>query len=135
LPGETILTFGVRQGCGFITLSSHALTDRETHGLVLHLLELARRVNGNLALDATLVRPFHCHWINSLISLHHKCRGMGGQLVLLGLPEDAHDIITSTGLTKLLKVTTSRSQAIDIFHNTRPATSLFSRLLPKRRAA
>ncbi len=119
LPGESILTFGVRQGVGFVTLSAHALTDRQTAQLVTHLVDLARRVGGNLALDASLVRPFNCNWINSLIELHHKCKNMGGQLVVSGLPQDAMDIIVSTGLTKRLTVTHSRESAMQVFIDAR----------------
>lgn len=135
LPGESILTFGVRQGCGFVTLSCQGLTDRQFQQILAHLLELARRVNGNLALDATLVRPFNCYLINALIDFHHRCRGMGGQLILMGLPAEAEEIVVSTGLTKLLKMTTSRDEAIAMFHNQAPAQGFLSRLFSGRRAA
>jgi anti-anti-sigma regulatory factor len=135
LPGESILTFGVRQGCGFVTLSCQGLTDRQFQQILAHLLELARRVNGNLALDATLVRPFNCYLINALIDFHHRCRGMGGQLILMGLPAEAEEIVVSTGLTKLLKMTTSRDEAIAMFHNQAPTQGLWSRLFSGRRAA
>lgn len=135
LPGESILTFGVRQGCGFVTLSCQGLTDRQYQQILAHLLELARRVNGNLALDATLVRPFNCYLINALIDFHHKCRHMGGQLILTGLPEDAHEIVTTTGLTKVLKMTPSREEAISLFHNQARPQGLLSRLFSGRRAA
>lgn len=133
LPGESILTFGVRQGVGFVTLSAHALSDRQTSQLVRHLVDLARRVGGNLALDATLVRPFNCNWINSLIELHHKCRNMGGQLVVSGLPQEAMDIIVSTGLTKRITVTSSRESAMQVFVDARSGGGVLSWF--KRRAA
>ncbi|GDX98112.1 hypothetical protein LBMAG48_05160 [Phycisphaerae bacterium] len=115
LPGETVLTFGIRHGAGFVTLAAAELNQRELVGMFNHLNDLARKVQGNIALDLTLVKPLNCAWINHIITYHHRCRNLGGQLVIAGLPVDAADILRTTGLDKKLIMSATREDALRYF--------------------
>jgi anti-anti-sigma regulatory factor len=115
LPGETVLTFGIRHGAGFVTLAAADLSQRELANMFKQLDDLARKVQGNLALDLTLVKPLNCAWINGLIDYHHRCKSMGGQLVIAGLPADAADILRTTGLDRKLIISASRGDALRHF--------------------
>ena len=77
--------------------------------------DLARKVQGNIALDLTLVKPLNCAWINHIITYHHRCRNLGGQLVIAGLPVDAADILRTTGLDKKLIMSATREDALRYF--------------------
>jgi anti-anti-sigma regulatory factor len=115
LPGETVLTFSIRHGAGFVTLAASDLTPRELAQLHNQLNDLARKVQGNIALDLTLVKPLNCAWINSLIDVHHGCKNLGGQLVIAGMPPDAADILRTTGLDKKLIMSATREDALRYF--------------------
>lgn len=115
LPGETVLTFSIRHGAGFVTLAAADLNHRELGQLLSHLQDLARKVQGNIALDLVMVRPLNCAWINGLIDYHHNCRELGGQLVIAGLPPDAADIMRTTGLDKKLIMSATREDALRYF--------------------
>jgi len=110
--GESVLTFGVRDNAGFVTLAAGWLGPTEVKALLDHVGDLGQRVGGNMVLDVAGVQPFDCTWINALIGLTVRCKRMGGRLVLVGVSDDANDIIRSTGLTKMLDVGVSRESAL-----------------------
>ncbi len=114
VAGESVVTFEVRSHAGVLILSAVDLTDHEMQVLFQQILDLTRRVEGRLVLDATLVRPLNCGWINRLIDLHHRCSTMGGRLVIAGLPADAEDVIRSTGLTRHLSLVSTREDGVKL---------------------
>lgn len=114
LPGESVLTFGMARGVGFITLSAQHLSDREIQQVVAHIATLSRKTNGSLALDIQLVRPFNCAWINALIELDASCRELGGSLVLASVPDEAFDILRATGLDRKLAIAANRAEALSM---------------------
>lgn len=124
VPGESIVTFGVRGNAGVCTLSASNLSDHELQAVYRQMVELARRCDGRMVLDATMVRPLHCKWINSLLDLHHWCRGMGGQLIIAGLPTDAEDVIRTTGLARHLHLVPSREDGVRALTSRAPKLGL-----------
>ncbi len=125
VPGESIVTFGVRGHAGVCTLSASNLSDHELQSVYRQMVDLTRRCEGRMVLDATMVRPMHCKWINTLLDLHHWCRGMGGQLIIAGLPSDAEDVIRTTGLTRHLTIVGSREDGVRALTSRTPKSGLF----------
>lgn len=122
LPGESVLTFGVRQGAGFVTLAARDLSPHQATAVLNHIAGLTQRVSGCLVLDITMVRPVNCSWINGLIDLDQRCRHQGGMLVLAGVPDDAQQVIEATGLAKVLAIAPTRADALELLtRRTRPA--------------
>jgi anti-anti-sigma regulatory factor len=134
VPGESIVTFGVRNSAGVLNLTANSLSQRDIEVLFKQILALAQRVDGRLVLDATMVRPLNCTWINCLLDLHYRCQHAGGQLVIAGLPADAEDIIRSTGLTKTLVLVDSREDGVQLLNGGGAKTGLLDWLLGRRAA-
>ncbi len=129
LPGETIVTFGMRGSAGVCTLSATNLSEHELQTVYRQLIDLTKRCEGRMVLDASMIRPLHCTWINSLLDLHHWCRGMGGQLIIAGLPEDATDMLRSTGLMRHFTLAETREDAVRTLNSKGAKFGLLDRLL------
>jgi anti-anti-sigma regulatory factor len=135
LSSETVLTFGIRRGAGFATVAANNLSPHEVKQLFMHLDELARKVQGNLAVDMAMVNPMNCGWINAMIELHQRCKSLGGQFIVAGLPADAADIVRSTGLDKKLMLSSTGEDAMRFYRlNETPKVGLLGKLLGQRAA-
>jgi anti-anti-sigma factor len=133
--GESIVSFSMRSGVGEAVVAGDALQDREVPVIMRQLVDMAKRSDGRLVLDATSLRPFSCTWINALIELDQRCRAMGGQLAISGLGCEASDLIRSTGLEKRLRLVVSRADGIKILRQGQARSTLFDRLFGREQAA
>lgn len=79
------------------------------------LLEAAHRCNGRLIVKHDLVRDFSSAWINELLQLSTHCSGLGGHLVICGLPETGMTILQTTGLDKRLHIAETENLARETF--------------------
>lgn len=129
VPGESIVTFGIRGSAGVCTLSACNLSDHELQAVYRQMVDLTKRCEGRLVLDATMVRPMHCKWINTLLDLHHWCRGMGGQLIIAGLPTDAEDVIRTTGLSRHFSLVPSREDGVRALNSRGSKSGFFDWIL------
>jgi len=112
---DTMFTLSRVGDIAVVSLTCPAIREHQAHVLGRYLQELCDDVTGRVVLEVTGVAQFSCAWINTLLSLTHRCRAMGGNLVILGMPAQDERMLRSTGLDKHLYLRPSRSAAFAEF--------------------
>lgn len=104
-----------RSGVGFVSMTARSVRERQTAALQPHLNAICDEYDGRMVIDASRVDQFTCAWVNCLIGLSRRCRTLGGELMIAGVPRFARDLFASTGLDKHLHMVTSADHALGEF--------------------
>ncbi|MFZ4575705.1 MAG: STAS domain-containing protein [Phycisphaerales bacterium] len=104
-----------RSGVAVVNLVARSLRERQAFILQPHLNQVCDEYDGRLVIDASRVEQFTCAWVNCLITLSRRCRTLGGDLIIAGVPRYARDLFESTGLDKHLHLATTPEHAFAEF--------------------
>lgn len=111
---ETMFTLSRVGNAAVVSLTCPAIREKQAQTLGRYLRDLSDQVQGRIVLEVAGVGSFSCAWINELLRLTQRCRSMGGNLVLSGMPERDARVLRSTGLLQHLCLMNSRSEAINL---------------------
>jgi len=109
---ETMFTLSRVGDVAVVNITCPAIRERQAEVLGRYLSDLCAQVEGRLILELSGVGSFACAWINELLRVTRRCRSMGGQLVLTGMPLRDVRVLESTGLAKHLCLAKSRADAL-----------------------
>lgn len=109
---QSLCTTTVRGNVALVNLTTRALRERQAAALLPHLNHICDEFDGRVVIDASRVDQFTCAWINTLIGLTRRCRTLGGDLFVAGLPRYARDLFHKTGIEQHLHMVTSPDHAL-----------------------
>lgn len=109
---ETMFTLSRVSDIAVLNVTCPAIRERQAQVLGRYLSELTGHTGGRIVLEVGGVGSFSCAWINELLSVTRRCRAMGGDLVLLGMPLRDWRVLETTGLSRHLTLTRSRTDAL-----------------------
>lgn len=112
---DTMFTLSRAGNVAVVSLTCPAIREHQSQVLGRYLQELCDGVAGRLVLEVAGVSQFSCAWINTMLSLTQRCKAMGGNMVILGMPEKDARTLRGTGIDRHLCLRPTRSAALAEF--------------------
>jgi len=101
-----------------VILSCLAVRELQASVLSGYLADVVEANKGRVVLDVSGIFQFTCAWLNSLICLADRCRELGGEFVVVGMPRMGRTMMRDAGLTKKLLLADSGQQALGMIVDT-----------------
>jgi anti-anti-sigma factor len=102
----------VRGGVTFLVVQSNSIREHQSGVVDRELRGLEGQTAGRVAMCLSEVDDMCSAFINTLIESDHRCRQMGGKLVVFGLNHELQRLFRTTGLHKRLNVVRDCNQAL-----------------------
>lgn len=100
-----------------VILSCPAVREWQASVLSGYLADVVEGNKGRVVLDVSGIFQFTIAWVNSLISLADRCRELGGDFVVVGMPRIGRRMMREAGLTKKLRLADSGQQALSMLED------------------
>jgi anti-anti-sigma regulatory factor len=95
-----------------VILSCPAVREWQASVLSGYLSDVVETNKGRVVLDVSGIFQFTIAWVNSLILLADRCRELGGEFVVVGMPRIGRTMMLEAGLTKKLRLADNGQEAL-----------------------
>lgn len=95
-----------------VILSCPAVREWQASVLSGYLSDIVETNKGRVVLDVSGIFQFTIAWLNSLISLADRCRELGGEFIVVGMPRMGQRMMREAGLIKKLRLAESGIAAL-----------------------
>lgn len=134
--GKPALTrISVRSGVTFVVIQAASVRERQAQLVAEDLHRAADAGGGRVAVCLSDVTDLCTALINVLMTAAHRCRAMGGRLVVFGLSRELVDLFRSTGLDKRITLARDCAHALRRMQPRESARRWFAWPWASRRAA
>jgi anti-anti-sigma factor len=109
---EGLLTVRGMDNSALVFITTPTVHDHQAELIRARLLALAERIKGRIAVSLENVSDMSSAGINALVTVHTKCKDLGGSLAVFGMSRDIRKMLRVTKLDRTIVICETAHEAV-----------------------